>query len=667
MTRVPREEGWFKPVHAIAGLLLVAVVGLYLAGYFFLWYIKADPLTASPLTTVRYWYYYGEREDVRKALLTCLVVGVGLAGACGVFAMWPKKRPLHGDARFATKKEVKEEGLLGEDGIILGRFAGQYMMLPGQQGVLLEAPPRSGKGVGFVIPNLLNWPGSTIVNDIKGENWTRTAGFRAAHGHQVHLFDPLAEDERTSRWNPFAYVSESAPYKTIDDLQRIAGMLYPDPPGTDPFWSTSARGLFLGIALYLFQTPGSTRTIGEVLRQGMASDAEGFQKHWRRLIDACEAAGYSLSQETIQILYDVIDLAPVTASSIRKSFTSKLDLWLNPLIDAATSGNDFDFRELRKRPISIYCRIKVDDMSRLQPVLNLFFQQAIGLQTKELPEDNPELRYQLLLMMDEFKSLGRLPVIADSTAFLPGFNVRTAIIVQSESQMVEVYGEQGAKSLRKMLAARIVFPPKDFDDAQAISKELGTYTVKQKSKSNRMFDGKGATISTSDQPRPLLNPREIQDLGKKRLILFYENLRPVLGGRLYYYKDRFFVRREVKAPVVPKLDLTQVKPLPAVPRSTPDDDQPYDGSTESNAIEAAPPRPRRAKKTEANQQRAQGGGNAQQAEARAIGAADVAQLDQMSLENFSLDFDHIVIPKGQPLTDGEIQNAVDSFLATLAD
>src|SRR5205085_5576831 len=120
----------------------------------------------------------------------------------GALALIPRRRSLHGDARFATKKEIADAGLLGNDGIILGRLGNRYLMLPGQQGVELEAPPRSGKGVGVVIPNLLNWPGSVIVSDIKGENFMRTAGYRAVHGQEVHLFDPLSERERSARWNP---------------------------------------------------------------------------------------------------------------------------------------------------------------------------------------------------------------------------------------------------------------------------------------------------------------------------------------------------------------------------------------------------------------------------------------------------------------------------------
>ena len=100
---------------------------------------------------------------------------------------------------------------------------------------------------------------------------------------------------------------------------------------------------------------------------------------------------FPLSSQCVRALYDVIDLAPVTASSIRKTFTSRLDLWLNPILDAATSGNDFDLRDLQRQPMSIYVGVNPDDLHRLRPVLNLFFQQAIGLQTRALPEHDPAL------------------------------------------------------------------------------------------------------------------------------------------------------------------------------------------------------------------------------------------------------------------------------------
>ena len=203
----------------------------------------------------------------------------------------------------------------------------------------------------------------------------------------------------TARWNCLSYVSD-APDRRINDIQRIADILYAESPGTDPFWVASARSLFLGICLYLFETQSFPKTMGEVRRQGMASDDEGFGAHWKRIVQGRQSGKFPLSAECVRALYDVIDLAPVTASSVRKTFTSRLDLWANPLLDRATSADDFDLRDLRKKPMSIYVCVNPDDLHRLRPVLSLFFQQTIGLQTTELPEHNPALKYQLLMLLE---------------------------------------------------------------------------------------------------------------------------------------------------------------------------------------------------------------------------------------------------------------------------
>jgi type IV secretion system protein VirD4 len=110
---------------------------------------------------------------------------------CPLALLLPR-RALHGDARFATRRRSRARASWDVSGIILGRWGRRCLMLAGQQGVCLAAPPRAGKGVGVVIPNLLNWPDSVICVDIKRENWTQTAGFRAASGQACYLFDPFS-------------------------------------------------------------------------------------------------------------------------------------------------------------------------------------------------------------------------------------------------------------------------------------------------------------------------------------------------------------------------------------------------------------------------------------------------------------------------------------------
>src|SRR3984885_13596326 len=506
---------WLKVVVASAAALLS---GAYLAGAFFLWSLHADPRQATPLTVSVYGYYYGDRTEVRRRLWGSSALAFGFVLASAGASLLPRQRALHGDARFATRAEIAAAGLFGHEGIILGKRGGRCLMLAGQQGVALAAPPRAGKGTGVVVPNALNWPGSLVCVDIKRENWTITAGFRASCGQTCYLFDPFAEDGVTARWNPFSYVSED-PKRRLNDLQRIADMLYPDPPNVDPFWTASARSLFLGIALYLFETPSLPNTIGEVLRQGMASDDEGFGQHWKRLIEGRNSGSRPLSSQCVRSLYDAIDLAPVTASSIRKTFTSRLDLWLNPILDAATSESDFDLRELRKKPMSIYVGVNPDDLHRLRPILSLFFQQAIGLQTRALPEHDPKLKYQVLMLLDECAALGRIPILAEALSYLPGYNVRVALVIHTPAQLREIYGVNAAETMLKSLAARIVFAAKDFGDAKEISDELGTTTVRVKSHSKPVAGlletrgSKSRSVSVSEQRRPLLLPQEVQSLG----------------------------------------------------------------------------------------------------------------------------------------------------------
>ena len=528
---------------AAAGLMTAAQ---YVAAVVFLEWVRADPRAATPLTIARYAYYYGARADVHVKLWISTGAGLLFVLIPLVLVLRPRAPPLHGNAQFSTRTQVRRAGLFSPGGIILARLGRRLLRLPGQQGVAVIARSRSGKGAGIVIPNLFEWPDSLICVDPKHENYTITAGHRARAGHAVFLFDPFSEQRNTARWNPLGYIPDD-PMLRINGLQRIADMLYQETPGVDPFWAASARTLFLGIGLYVFETPSLPKTIGEILRQGMASDDEGFGAHWKRLIEGRNRGKYPLSPECVRALCDVIDLSPVTASSIRKTFTSRLDLWLNPILDWATSGNDFDLRDLRSKRISIYVGVLPEDLHRLRPVLSLFFQQAIALQTRQLPEHNPKLVYQVMFLLDEFTSLGKIPILAEAIGLMGGYNIRVVLAIQARSQLREVYGQNAAETILRNLAARVVFGADEFSDAREISDELGTVTVKTRSVSTPALDlfGKSPrsrSVSVSEQRRPLMLPQEVQALKNDEAIVFYEGLRPIRCKKIRYFNERRFKR-----------------------------------------------------------------------------------------------------------------------------
>jgi type IV secretion system protein VirD4 len=654
-------------VKAIAIACISLIASQYLAGFLLAAWSRKDPRTVGPLTIARYAYYYGDDPDVRRRLWYSSAGGLLLVAFAALPVLLPRRRSLHGDARFATRAEMARAGLFAKHGLFLGRVGRRYLILGGQQGVLLSAPPRAEKGTAIVVPNLLFWRGSVLCLDVKLENWTLTAGYRQRAGQSCYLFHPLAEDGNTACWNPLTYISAD-PNLRISDVQRIAAILYPDVPGTDPFWPAGARSYFLGVTMYVLETPMLPSTLGEVLRQGMASDTEGFGHHWRRIIEGRQKGRYPLSSQCVRALSEIIDLAPVTASSIRKTFTSRLDLFANPLLDRATSRNDFDLRDLRKRPMSIYLAINPGDLHLLQALLNLFIEQALNLQTRELPEHNPALKFQVAFILDELAAAGRIPILAQGVAYLPGYNVRLMLVIQAFSQLREIYGQQNAETMMKSLAARIVYAPKDVAEATEISQELGFTTVKVRTHSRPVLnvaDSKNQrhrSVSVSEQRRPLLLPQEVKELGKNREILFYEGVRPILACKNRYYRDPLFRKRLFPPPrfaVPPGLRSKRPAVPPEGPAKPKPAASPPDLSLEGSIARAEPLKPETPAREQVLTQTA--APLESESPTREATLADVDRIESLTLEDYAVDFGHLEVPEG-PLSTEDASRLAENFV-----
>jgi type IV secretion system protein VirD4 len=312
---------------------------------------------------------------------------------------------------------------------------------------------------------------------------------------------------------------------------------------------------------------------------------------------------------------------------------------LNPILDAATAESDFDLRELRKRPMSIYVGVNPDDLHRLRPVLSLFFQQALGLQTQKLPEQHPSLRYQLLMLMDECTALGRIPILAEAISYLPGYNVRVGLILQTPAQLREVYGPHNAETMLKSLGARVAFAPKDFSDAKELSDELGFTTVRARSISRPRFANfggksaaRGGSVTVSEQRRALLLPQEVKELGTDAALIFCEGVRPIRAKKIRYFQDRRFKARLLPPP-----------PQPVAPTV----------ATEASAVG------RTAVPSSVETPLAEG------CTTRDGTAEDLARLDSLELSDFAADFKAVQTPADRSPTDLELHAAAGQFISAL--
>ena len=616
-------ENTFTKILLIAGILISGIIiTSYLAGYFLLVKFHLNPLSATPFTILDYWQHDSDNPYIRRWISICSFAAAIPSIMLIFLLLVPTKRAMHGDARFAKKQEIKEAGLLGDKGIILGKLGNKYLILPGQQGVMCAAPPRSGKGAGLVQPNMVNFPDSIVILDIRQESFRITSGYRQQFS-EVYLFNPVAEDRKTMQWNPLHYVSDD-PVLRINDLQKIANMLSPDPASGDPFWPSSSRSLFLGLALYVFETPHLPRTFGEIVRQIMHGENETVGDHWKKIIGARGKSDNPLSEICKSALYDFINTSPATQSSIRKTFTAKLELWLNPLVDAATCADSFDLRDLRKKRISLYVGIRPADLDRLQLIINLLFQQIIDLNTKEMPEDNPSLKYQCLLLMDEFTAVGRMPIFATAIGFLGGYNLRPFIIIQSPSQLHAVYGKEIADTIITCCAATIVYAPKEQRHASEISEMLGFQTIAAQSTSKQFgIHRTGGSINSSNQRRALLLPQEVKEIGKHKEIIFLENLKPILCKKIRYWTDNAFIKR-VNLPQANIIQLPEIILNKTAILSI----EPQDKADTHNTINT---------------------------------------LDMLDLQDFDIDFEEIIIPPADQITDEVMQDVFNDFLANIRD
>lgn len=139
---------------------------------------------------------------------------------------------------------------------------------------------------------------------------------------------------------------------------------------------------------------------------------------------------------------NLLSQADETFASIMGTLKEPLNAWINPVLDAATSANDFSLNDLRKKKMSIYIGIQPNKLAESRLIINLFFSQVINLNTKELPKNNPALKHQCLLLMDEFTSIGRVDIIASAVAYMAGYNLRLLPIIQSMAQLDATYGKE---------------------------------------------------------------------------------------------------------------------------------------------------------------------------------------------------------------------------------
>lgn len=469
----------------------------------------------------------------------------------------------YGTARWATDKELDESGLLGTHGVILaqtndavfhseknregGREKVSWVMDKAGKGIIRHsgpehvfcfAPTRSGKGVGLVIPTLLTWTGSTVVYDIKKENWTATAGWRKQFSHCLR-FEPTARG--SVRFNPLQEIRKGE-YE-VRDAQNVADILV-DPDGSKEqrdHWEKTGHSLLVGVILHVLYAEEDKSLAGVA---NFLSDPDrgiydtlnymlNYPHHGDRPHDTVAAHAREMLNKSENELSGVISTA--------KSF---LSLYHDPIVAANTACSDFSITDLMnsERPVSLYLVVPPSDIDRTKPLMRLILNQMGRRLTERLDYADKSYRHQLLMMLDEFPSLGRLGFFETELAYMAGYGIKCFMIAQSLNQIEKAYGNNN--SILDNSHVRITLGALDERTAKRISDMLGQATeIRQQINhaGSRLAPWLGhVMMSQQESGRPLLTPGEVLQLPGTDALVMIGGLPPYRAKKIMYYQDKRF-------------------------------------------------------------------------------------------------------------------------------
>lgn len=336
--------------------------------------------------------------------------------------------------------------------------------------LLTCAGPRSGKGVGSVIPNLMMFPGSAVVIDPKGELATLTAEHRRDRlGQRVVVLDPAmvanVPPEMRGTYNPLSQIDANDPRAVSAALSIASGIVVPNPKAAEPFWDQTALSFIQAVILYMvvFYPPEKrtlmmlrqTASLGDWdlyqaflkdMREGENGDPEyegspskAFDLMLQEMFSS-DAFGGLMREEAAKIS----QMSENTRGNVLASIRTHLDFLKDPLLwPALVDGHErlpsFDLADLRSQEqfTTVYICLPVEMMyqqGRWMRLLVMQITQYVQRTSFDKTTDHP-----LLMMVDEFFQLGPIPAIENTLTYAPGFGLRLWLIVQDIGQLKTNY------------------------------------------------------------------------------------------------------------------------------------------------------------------------------------------------------------------------------------
>jgi type IV secretion system protein VirD4 len=461
---------------------------------------------------------------IRAGIAAGAVVALGLAG--WLFAHINRGQMPFGAARFGTLTEAAGQGLTSNQGIILGTLGGVTIRSDEPAHILVVGPSRSGKGTGFVLPNGYLWQGSAVFFDPKRENFDALASHRRAMGNKVFMFSPGSNN--THRYNPLDFVRRNEHMAT--DCLVVASFVIPEK--ADDTWAGAGRLLLCALIGYVLSSPltASAQHMRTVAR--MTTTGKDISSLLRTIV---RTERQHLPTWIVDNFNQYIALESETRNSAVFNVNMAMAPWNNGLISAATETSDFDIRELRRQPMTIFIGCTITELAIFRPLIRILFQQIHDLMMVKIPGEDE--RYRVLLMLDEFYHVGRMDSLISKITISAGYGFRMCIVIQGLSQLDELYGKNTRITTMSGSQIKLFVQINDLETSDFVSDMLGKTT--QVYKTPVMRPGQGIFAPSFWAPhytsRPLRSPLELREMSARTAILMVKNSRSFELMKIRHY------------------------------------------------------------------------------------------------------------------------------------
>ena len=533
------------------------------------WTISETAAIYPPWAFIEWNKRFGAEHRREFNLGLGMVLAGFLLGAIGAAAIREETTQPNDKKRgrgWASVADARKTELLSGAGCVIGELNGRLITTQDLRPTLVTGGTRSGKGRGHVGPTLLNWSGSVLVHDPKGENFTISAGWRGLFSHTLR-FAPRSKT--SARFNPLAEIP--CDDNAIPMIQRIVTILA-DPSGRpkeEIIWDTAAREIVEAVILdTLYTAPDHEKNLITVKRRLADLDETAAE-----MIKTLHRPGPSGEPETHPFIRDAgvsyIAMHDRFRTSVQGTARSYLKWLAGGDIERAVSTSDFRLGDLMcaDAPMSLFVQVSLADSIALKPLVRLIFYAAGQMLTADEKHDaagHPK-KHQLLLVMDEFPMLGRIDFFEKQLRLMSSYGLKAMFVAQSLNDIVETYGtHNGILDNCFIYSAFAALDPLTQDKVSRLT-GIVTETREGLSEPQSALSAGRRTRSVQQIERPLLEPGEVRGLPDDIQISLIVGRKPFRLRKVQYDKREPFKSRAALAPPAPDASIDAPSPTPVHP------------------------------------------------------------------------------------------------------